>query len=146
MPTTELSSHEDFIQQVQAKSLEFIFYMSIKTTFASSLTVGMLAVGGVAAVEVSQAEPSEAAVCGYSTKMEDYESMFHLDLPVIGEVDPFGGKREVAYYGNCGSSNQKITVKSQDGNYSLCVTPGETKIGFTQHDRKITGASKAGTC
>ncbi|MGC5049781.1 DUF6355 family natural product biosynthesis protein [Micrococcus porci] len=108
--------------------------------------VGAVAVGGVSFLEISTADEASALQCGYSTRMEAYTSMWSLDLPIVGTVDPFGGKREVAYYGNCSGGNESIYVDASNGGFDICVTPGETKLGFTQHDRHVSGAHSTGKC
>ncbi|WAP50809.1 DUF6355 family natural product biosynthesis protein [Arthrobacter sp. ATA002] len=60
---------------------------------------------------------------------EDHEFRPY-DLPIVGSVDLFGGKREMAHYGHCGDGNVRITVNTADGDESLCVQPGDTVWGL----------------
>ena len=78
--------------------------------------------------------------------MEDYESGWAFDLPLAGTVDIFGGQRQVAYYGNCTDTNVQIRVTTANGNTTHCVAPGETRLGFTQHDSQVSNAVRTGTC
>lgn len=108
-------------------------------------TVGLLS-GGIFAVGTAQAPESEAAVCGYSTQMEDYSSGWNWELPLVGEVDLFGGQRQVAFYGNCTSGNDQISVSTANGSQTYCVAPGETRLGYTEIDSQVSNAVKLGTC
>lgn len=121
------------------------FTVSIKKVL-SVLGVGALAAAGLVGVSLANPAPAQAMVCGYSTQIEDYESAFAINLPFIGSVDPFGGQRQVAHYGNCSDGSERISVISADGNSSYCVPPGDTRLGFTQNDRMISSAYKTATC
>ncbi|MBM7025963.1 DUF6355 family natural product biosynthesis protein [Clavibacter zhangzhiyongii] len=105
-----------------------------------------LALTGIAVLHTATAAPASAYVCGYSVENEDYKSLWSVDLPIVGTVDPFGGTRQVAHYGNCTKSKQRISVKTASGKKSYCVSPGDTRLGFTQNGSKVSGAVKTGTC
>lgn len=89
---------------------------------------------------------ASAATCGYSVHNEDVSSDISVDLPWVGTVDPFGGKREFGYWGNCSGGNEKIIVHTANGDEEKCVTPGETKLGQTKNEKKVSGATKKGAC
>ena len=117
----------------------------LKKLAISAATTGLLS-SGLFAVAASQANEAEAAVCGYSTQMEDYESGWSMDIPLAGTVDPFGGQRQVAYYGNCTNSNVQIRVTTANGTTTECVAPGETRLGWTEHGDEVSNAVRTGTC
>jgi hypothetical protein len=114
--------------------------------FVTVLGAGALATAGLVGVSLASAAPAQAMVCGYSTQIEDAESAFAINLPIIGAVDPFGGERQVAHYGNCSDGHVQITVTTSDGNSSYCVPPGDTRLGFTENDRMISNAYMTSTC
>lgn len=75
------------------------------------------------------------------------DSGIGISLPIVGIVDPFGGKRQQAYWGNCSSQNEKIVVDTANGPETLCVTTGEpTLLGQTKTGKKVSGATKVGDC
>lgn len=105
-----------------------------------------MAFSAVAAPLVIQAPAAGAVTCGYSVHNEDVSSDFAINLPWGGTADPLGGKREFGYWGNCSHSNEEITVHTANGDEHKCVTPGETKLGQTKNEKKISGAEKVGNC
>ncbi len=105
-----------------------------------------LALGGVVGVSTVTAAPASAMVCGYSEEIEDYDSTFAINVPVVGSISPFSGQRQVAHYGNCGNGNVKIKVTMKGGSKNYCVQPGDVRLGFTENDKQISGASKIGSC
>lgn len=106
---------------------------------ALAFTALPLVIGGV---------PSASAItCGYHTQMDDAgDSGIGVALPIVGNVDPFGGKRQQAYWGNCSDANEKISVSTAAGTEEACVTPGATLLGQTNNEKKVSGATKIGSC
>jgi hypothetical protein len=114
--------------------------------FFTGAAAAALALTGLAVLHTATAAPASAYVCGYSVENEDYKSLWSVDLPFVGTVDPFGGTRQVAHYGNCTKGKQRISVSTGSGKKSYCVKPGDTRLGFTQNGSKVSGAVKTGTC
>lgn len=112
-----------------------------KVFFAGGVTLAV-----ATAPLVIQAPLASSATCGYSVHNEDVSSDASLNLPIFGEVDPFGGKREFGYWGNCGDGNEEIVVHAANGDERKCVTPGETKLGQTRNEKKVSGAERVGDC
>ena len=117
---------------------------SKKTSIFLAAAICAGALPGVASFV--EAPEAHAITCGYSVHNEDVESWAALEVPWIGNVDVLGGKREFAYWGNCSGGNEKIIVQSANGPSQKCVTPGETKLGQTKNEKKISSAKKVGTC
>lgn len=114
--------------------------------FGRVILTGTMAFSAIAAPLAMQAPAAGAVTCGYSVHNEDVSSDFSIDLPWVGTVDPLGGKREFGYWGNCGNSNEEIIVHTANGDERKCVTPGETKLGQTKNEKKVSGAKKVGNC
>lgn len=114
--------------------------------FEQLFITGAVALSTAVAPLAVQTPAAGAVTCGYSVHNEDVSSDISVDLPWVGTVDPLGGKREFGYWGNCGSSNDDIIVHSSNGDERKCVTPGETKLGQTKNEKKISGAERVGSC
>ncbi|WP_423921487.1 hypothetical protein ACPEEZ_00870 [Frigoribacterium sp. 2-23] len=110
---------------------------------AASVATGVAIVGGGALLT---AAPASAMVCNYSEEIESYSSDWQVSVPIVGSVDPFGGQRQVAHWGNCSSGKEKVKVTWKGGSKTYCVPKGDTRLGFTENDKQISGAKKTGTC
>lgn len=114
---------------------------AVKPAIASMRAAATLGTGFAATTT-----PAHALECGYSEVQEKYNSSLAISLPWVGTVNPFGGTRMVAHWGNCGDQNQTIRIDIKNGPKDLCVTPGDTRLRFSRNDQKVTGAVKLGGC
>ena len=115
---------------------------TVRSIFSAATLAGVIGAGLV----VAGAAPANAVACGYSEKQEHISSSISITLPIVGTVDPFGGNRMVAHWGNCTKGNQKIKVNTKRGPKDLCVTPGDTRLGLSRNDQRISGAVAIGKC
>lgn len=113
--------------------------LAVTATLASLL--GFIAVG----LTTVNAPPAKAMVCGYYEELRQHDSLISINTP-LGSLDPFGGLRQVAMYGHCGETNIRITVVTDNGNVSTCVTPGESTLGMVTSGRKVSYAYYTGLC
>ncbi|OLL74273.1 hypothetical protein Ae168Ps1_2660c [Pseudonocardia sp. Ae168_Ps1] len=109
---------------------------------------------GVAAVAVTSfvgalgpAPDAEAVACGYSRQLEDVPPTgFSAALgPISAPIG--GGQRQIGHWGNCSPGNQKVAVQQANGAApTVCVTPGDTRLGLATGSEGITGATAQGGC
>jgi hypothetical protein len=112
------------------------------------LIASVLAPALAGGVLVVLSPPAHSHPCGYFTEWEEHDSWAHLSIFGFFDVDPFGGKREIAHYGHCTNdgSNVKVHVDTAQGGEELCLQPGDTRLGFTSMHKKISNAYAIGSC
>ncbi|GAB3850434.1 DUF6355 family natural product biosynthesis protein [Nesterenkonia populi] len=116
------------------------------TRVGATLGVTSAAFVGLTAFQATQAPDAHATICGYHTEFHYTDG--DVDLPLIGNFPLISGEREIAYWGNCNSQNEQITVNSAEGTSTECVAPGQTRLGYTERGMQgptIQGATQTGT-
>lgn len=114
----------------------------LKELAGGVLIAGLVSTGVVVA---TPSQPAEAMVCGYSTELEEGEGGLPDWIPIIGGVS-WSGKQQVAHWGNCTKSKQKIKITYSGSSKTVCVTPGDTRLGLTKNAPKVTSATLLGKC
>lgn len=113
-----------------------------KRLMGSLLIAGVVSAGAVVA---APAQPASAMVCGYSVELEKSDGGIPGWVPIIGGIS-WKAERQVGHWGNCTKGNQKVKVTTSGGSKTVCVTPGDTRLGLVKKSPKVTGATKLGTC
>ncbi|MFF3025724.1 DUF6355 family natural product biosynthesis protein [Microbacterium sp. NPDC057944] len=121
--------------------------MKTRKRLAGLLAIG-LAIGGLSvAGNLVQAEPAQAYVCGYAETIKHVDSQFKVDLPWGGSIDLFGGDVRIANYGNCGKSNVRVTMTTDNGKKTVCIRPGNTVLGPIDRPPHVRNVAKlSGSC
>lgn len=105
--------------------------------------VGLTTVAGT----LGPVPAAQAVACGYSQQLEDVPSTgFSAALgPISAPIG--GGQRQIGHWGNCTPGNQQIVVQQANGaNPTVCVTPGDTRLGLATGSAAVTGATARGAC